>query len=252
MLNAKMSFQIRVLLAPLVLLSVLMGASHASADNTYRIISSEQLKTMLDARDEFTLIDARTKDEFDEAHIVRAINIPEKNFEGMMSTLPANRNALLIIYCNGMKCGKSKKVASKAAAAGYTNIVLYAEGFPVWEEKAMPITAGPDYSKKIETTKLNPDDLKKLIESGKRDYVLVDVRDETEYKEGHIPTSINIPVETFAARSQVLPKEEKIIVYCNTGGRSYTAYRKLMKLAYPNIFQAMFADWKESGRQVEK
>ena len=65
-------------------------------------------------------------------------------------------------------------------------------------------------------------------------------------------TAINIPVETFAAKSDILPKEKKITVYCNTGGRSYTAYRKLIKLAYPHIFQTMFADWKESGQQVEK
>ena len=158
----------------------------------------------------------------------------------------------MVIYCNGLKCGKSKKVAAKAAAAGYTNITIYTDGFPVWEEKAMPITAGPDYSKKIETTKLKPAELKQMIDSGSKDFVIVDVRDESEYREGHIPTAINIPVETFAVKSEVLPKEKKIIVYCNTGGRSYTAYRKLMKLAYPNIFQTIFADWKESGQQVEK
>lgn len=32
-----------------------------------------------------------------------------------------------------------------------------------------------------------------------------------------------IPSDVFAARSEMLPKEKKIIVYCNTGGRSYTA-----------------------------
>lgn len=250
--NTKMAFQIRVLLVLFVFLVMVMGASHLAAENTYRIISAGQLKTMLDAKDEFTLIDARTRDEFDEAHIIRAINIPEKNFEGMLSSLPANKNSLLVIYCNGMKCGKSKKVAAKAEAAGYTNIMLYAEGFPVWEEKAMPITAGPDYRKKIETTKLNPAELKKMIDSGAKDFVIVDVRDETEYREGHIPTAIHIPLETFAVRSEALPKEKKIVVYCNTGGRSYTAYRKLMKLAYPNIYQTLFADWKESGQAVEK
>jgi rhodanese-related sulfurtransferase len=82
--------------------------------------------------------------------------------------------------------------------------------------------------------------------------VIVDVRDEAEFKEGHIPTAINIPVETFALRSEVLPKERKVIVYCNTGGRSYNAYRKLMKLAYPNIAQTTFAEWKEAGMPVEK
>jgi len=52
------------------------------------------------------------------------------------------------------------------------------------------------------------------------------VRDASEFKEGHIPTAINIPSETFAAGSGVLPKEKKIIVYCNTGSRSYLAYKK--------------------------
>jgi hypothetical protein len=41
-------------------------------------------------------------------------------------------------------------------------------------------------------------------------------------------------------------------VYYNTGGRSYTAYRKLIKLAYPTIAQTLFADWKEAGMPVEK
>lgn len=50
----------------------------------------------------------------------------------------------------------------------------------------------------------------------------------------------------------MLPKEKKIIVYCNTGGRSYTAYRKLMKPASPSIAQTHFADWKDAGMPVEK
>jgi len=50
----------------------------------------------------------------------------------------------------------------------------------------------------------------------------------------------------------VLEKEKKIVVYCNSRGRSYNAYRKLTKLGYPNISQAIFADWQESGLPVEK
>lgn len=235
----------------ILIVCLIFIASHAIAAE-HKLIESAQLKAMLEDKKEFTLVDARTKEEYDEAHIIKAINVTEKNYEAQASQLPSDKNALLVIYCNGVKCGKSKKVAERAEAAGYTNILIYADGFPVWEEKALPITAGPDYSKKIETTKLKPAELKRLIDSGAKAFVIVDVRDESEYKEGHIPTAINIPVETFAAKSEVLPKEKKIVVYCNTGGRSYTAYRKLMKLAYPNIFQTMFADWKESGQQVER
>jgi hypothetical protein len=39
--------------------------------------------------------------------------------------------------------------------------------------------------------------------------------------------------------------------YCNSGGRSYNAYRKLMKLGYKNINQSIFADWKEQGLPIE-
>ena len=41
-------------------------------------------------------------------------------------------------------------------------------------------------------------------------------------------------------------------MYCNTGGRSYNAYRKLMKLAYPDIAQTTFAEWKDAGMPVEQ
>lgn len=227
-------------------------SSAYGAEPDFTIITTAQLKTMVDENREMTLIDARTKDEYQEAHITGAISIPEKSFEENIQLLPADKKALLVFYCNGVKCGKSKKAALKAVARGYTNVLVYGEGFPVWEEKGMKIVLGPDYAKKIETTKMAPAEIKKLIEVKNTEYVLVDVRDEAEYNEGHIPTAINIPVEVFALRSDALPKEKKIIVYCNTGGRSYTAYRKLMKLAYPTIAQAYFAEWKEKGMTVEK
>ncbi len=235
-----------------LVLTVVSFVSIAAADVEFKTIDTNQLKAMIDEKKDFTLIDARTKEEYQEAHIVKAISIPEKEFENSISLLPSGKSSLLVFYCNGAKCGKSKKAAAKADAAGYKNILIYRDGFPVWEEKNMPIVAGPEYSKKIDTTKLKPAEIKKLIDEHKQDYVLVDVRDESEYKEGHIPTAINIPVETFASKSEVLPKEKKIIVYCNTGGRSYTAYRKLIKLAYPQIYQTLFADWREANLPVEK
>ncbi|HMK61099.1 MAG TPA: rhodanese-like domain-containing protein [Dissulfurispiraceae bacterium] len=230
----------------------LVPVTQASAEMQYGNIDTARLKAMMDNKDTFVLIDARTKEEYDEAHIPGAINMPEKKFDALLSTLPADKSYLLVIYCNGVRCGKSRKVAGKATDAGYSKIILYAEGFPVWEEKGMKITAGPDYGKKIQTRMYHPAELAELMKTHKNDYVIVDVRDTSEYKEGHIPEAINIPSETFALKSEVLPKEKKIIVYCNTGSRSYMAYRKLIKLAYPDIYQALFAEWKDAGNPVEK
>jgi rhodanese-related sulfurtransferase len=79
----------------------------------------------------------------------------------------------------------------------------------------------------------------------------VDVRDPEEFAEGHIPGAVNIPVANFASQSGSLDKEKQIIVYCNSGGRSYNAYRKLMKLGYKRFYQALFADWKDQGLPIE-
>ncbi|MBJ6725592.1 rhodanese-like domain-containing protein [Geomesophilobacter sediminis] len=223
-----------------------------AADAEFRTVSTQALKDMLDEKQAFTLIDARTKEEYQEAHIGKAVNISEKDFDAVVSTLPAGKGALLVFYCNGVKCGKSKKVAEKARRAGYTNILLYSEGFPVWEEKGMPIVAGPDYAKKIQTNMMSAATLKEVLSQKKGEYVLVDVRDEFEFAEGHVEGAINIPAESFAVKSGGLPKEKGIIVYCNSGGRSYMAYRKLMKLAYPKIYQAIFDEWKKAGYPVVK
>ncbi len=223
-----------------------------ASETKFQVITTDELKKLLDENASMTVIDARNPEEYQEVHIKGAINIPEKKFSEHAGQLPADKGARLVFYCNGVKCGKSKKAAQKAAELGYTDILIYSEGMPVWEEKGMPLYAGPDYEKKVETTKIAPADLDALIKSGAATFTLVDVRDVEEFKEGHIPGAVNIPVSAFAAQSGALDKEKKIIVYCNSGGRSYNAYRKLMKLGYADINQAIFADWKDAGLPVAK
>jgi predicted sulfurtransferase len=56
-------------------------------------------------------------------------------------------------------------------------------------------------------------DAKKDFDAG--DVVIIDVRDETVYKTEHIKGSINLPLATFEARFNEIPKEKKIIAYCS-------------------------------------
>ncbi len=122
----------------------------------------------------------------------------------------------------------------------------------MWEEKGYAVYAGPDYEKRIETTRITPHELKRLMETKRVTFTLVDVRDPQEFAEGHIPGAINIPSDKFAAGSAALDKEKLVVVYCKSGGRSYTAYRKLQKLDYSKIAQAILADWEKAGLPVTK
>lgn len=214
-------YRFKITLAVMLIMISVSVAPHVFAQKSYPTISTDELNSLFDKKDKFILVDSRTKQEFNEAHIVNAINIPDKKLQDNLSLLPADKSFLLIIYCNGVKCGKSKRLAQQLEPLGFSNIRIYLEGIPVWEERNLSMVTGPDYNKKIEATIIKPADLNKMISENKKDYVLVDVRDASEYREGHIPGAINIPAETFAAGSGVLPKEKKIIVYCNTGSRSY-------------------------------
>lgn len=140
----------------------------------------------------------------------------------------------------------------KAAEIGYPNLFVYAEGMPVWEERELPSVKGPNYLARVETEKIGPRELAALIASGKDDFMIVDVRDTSEYVDGHIPGAINIPLKNFALNSGQMDKDQQIIVYCNGGGRSNKAYGKLIKMGYKKNFQALFTDWKQAGQTVEK
>ena len=76
---------------------------------------------------------------------------------------------------------------------------------------------------------INDDELTKILEEG--NYVIVDVRSPEEYKEGHIKSAINIPVDTINENVK-LDKSKKILVYCRSGVRSNKAYETLTALGF--------------------
>jgi rhodanese-related sulfurtransferase len=61
---------------------------------------------------------------------------------------------------------------------------------------------------------LGPHNVKRLIDTGSRDFVILDVRSAEGYREGHVPGAVNIPFEELPRRLKELPKEKEIISYC--------------------------------------
>lgn len=66
--------------------------------------------------------------------------------------------------------------------------------------------------------------------------MLLDVRGEDEYAEGHIPGSVNIPLQILPTKKG-LPEDldTPIFVYCRSGGRSRRAAAFLEKTGYENV-----------------
>lgn len=70
------------------------------------------------------------------------------------------------------------------------------------------------------------------------DALLVDVREDKEYAEGHVPGSIHIPLSSFRHRAEELEKhrEKPIIVGCRSGNRSAQAAGNLRKLGFGEVY----------------
>ena len=80
-------------------------------------------------------------------------------------------------------------------------------------------------------------DQAKNIMDNEKNYIIVDARTPEEFKEGHIPNSINIDYEETKEKSaDFLPdKNQLILIYCRSGRRSKIAAETLVSLGYTNI-----------------
>lgn len=66
--------------------------------------------------------------------------------------------------------------------------------------------------------------------------VLLDVRSASEYQQGHIPGSINIPLDSINSVLKKYPQKDTLLfVYCLSGGRSGRAVSFLKHEGYTNV-----------------
>lgn len=97
------------------------------------------------------------------------------------------------------------------------------------------------YNSNIKATKLEyqiitANEAYNIIES-EEDFIILDVRTESEYASGHIKDSILLPYDEISIKAEtVLPnKNKKILIYCRSGNRSSIAAKELSELGYTDI-----------------
>ena len=67
--------------------------------------------------------------------------------------------------------------------------------------------------------------------------VLLDVRTPQEYREGHVPGSKNVPLQTIDKVDSVVEnKDTALYVYCYSGARSRQAVGHLQQMGYTNVY----------------
>jgi len=102
-------------------------------------------------------------------------------------------------------------------------------------------------------TSLDTEEAKTMLEDNKN-VVLIDIRNRDEYNVEHLRGAKNIPLDQLDKRHEKLPRDKEIVVYCQTGGRSIRAIRKLEVAGFSQLYHMHegLRGWKKAGYPTRK
>jgi len=102
-------------------------------------------------------------------------------------------------------------------------------------------------NKKTESFVMDPVSINSMVE--KNQIVLLDVREDSEWNEGHIKGALHIPQgDLNIEKTKDLPKDIPIYIYCRSGRRAIEAETKLKELNFNNTkVLGGIIEWQEKG-----
>ncbi|MES1159897.1 MAG: rhodanese-like domain-containing protein [Bacteroidota bacterium] len=177
------------------------------------------------AREEVILLDTRKSSVFIEGFIPGSIGIglDGRFAEWAGSLLPFDKPIVLVTTA-----GEEKESVVRLARVGFDKMNGYLEGgFATWQQAGEPIDLIID----VETDELAMD------LPFDTNLVVLDVRRETEFADGHVKGAINLPLNTLADPGSMADLEERfnIYVHCGGGYRSIIAASLLKRQGIHNL-----------------
>lgn len=242
-----MSRLLTTYLLMLMMLS-LLSPPGAMADRL-RTISTAQLQQLMADKRPYLLINTLSPIEFNEEAIKGSVNIPATLTRADNPKLPRDKGVLLVFYCKGMQCTKSRLAARKAMKLGYQDVRIYMPGLPGWKKRGLPVQRRVDYPTP-EIARLKP----RQVFLWQEDALLLDVRGDEVRQLGALPLPgvLRISLEEMDQRFSELPKERLIIIIDHAGKQAPICSRFLYMKGYINlaIMQGGMVAWVREGLPV--
>ena len=108
----------------LMALLLLSGcAAQVQKEQSYRQINMDEAIAMMEAENDYIILDVRTPEEFSEKHIPGAINVANETIGSEEIPELPEKDQLILVYCRSGN--RSKQASEKLVALGYTNIVEF-------------------------------------------------------------------------------------------------------------------------------
>jgi rhodanese-related sulfurtransferase len=205
-------------------------------------VSTEEMVQIV-AQHTATIFDGRTQLEYAIGHSPEALSLapkpgaPKSQYVGDVNEIARivpDRNAPIIIYCNGPFCGKSRRLGEELANAGFTNVRRYQLGTPVWRALVGPM-------------QIEADGIRYILK-GDQTAVFLDARSPNDFAAGSLSGAKNVPANEIAAAKSDgrLPMNDfntRIVTFGRDGDESLALAKALAHTGFNNVkfFNGTFA-----------
>lgn len=218
----------------LVMLALLISSSEQATSSAN--VTPEEAYEMIN-RQEVTLLDVRTQEEYDSGHIANAVLVPLSKLESQLGR--QNKSEHILIYCDTDSC--SAEAADILIAHGFTHVYVLIGGITGWQAQGFPIIT-------VTYTNVTAEEAYDMISQQK--VVIIDLRTQEDYKSGHIPGALLIPYTELKSRLGELNKTDHILVYHTCISCSKSGAQTLVDNGFLYVYHlppAEFLIWKSKG-----
>lgn len=196
----------------------------------------EFIKRMMKNDASFVLVDIRAPAVALQGHIPDAVSIPAGELATAKDKFPSDKTAPIILYSAE---ANDLEAFNLVRGWGYKNTSTLNNGVAGWAASQGKIIPGNmptaiTYIKKTPKGEISIWDFKAIAKSMPADKFILDVRDRATAKQGKLAGATNIPLAELESRLGEIPKDEEIIIHCNTGIMAGMAAEALRKNGYEN------------------
>jgi hydroxyacylglutathione hydrolase len=190
------------------------------------------------------LVDARTNEQFDEAHVPGAISASayDTGFATKVARVVPPDAELIVVAASD---GYELEAADLLASVGLRVRGFLDGGMTSWRSEGRPV-------ERLEL--IDTPTLAERMDASDPPLIL-DVRDADEYAAGRIPGSVHIPYGDLPARLAELPRDRPIATLCSGGKRSGLAASILQREGFESVVHVGHGGvgtWRSQGRPIEQ